>query len=110
MGLVADEGRLDGATLLSPAVLAEMTKPRISGPDRVLPYDITWAAGLMRNEGLNIFGPNPEALGHCGWGGSCVMADPAVKLSAAYAMTRQSPYLIGDPRAQRLIEALYSVF
>lgn len=110
MAIVADEGRLDGKTVLSPAVLAEATKARISGSDKVLPYDITWAAGLMRNEGLNIFGPNPDALGHCGWGGSCVMADPDVKLSAAYAMTRQSPYLIGDPRAQRLIEAVYSVF
>jgi len=110
MAVVADEGRLDGKTVLSPAVLAEMTKTRISGPDKVLPFDIQWAAGLMRNEGLNIFGPNPDALGHCGWGGSCVMADPDVKLSAAYAMTRQSPHLIGDPRAQRLIDAVYSVF
>ncbi len=110
MGIVADEGRLNGETVLSPSVLAEMTRERIRGHDKVLPFDISWAAGLMRNEGLNIFGPNPDALGHCGWGGSCVMADPEIRLSAAYAMTRQSPYLIGDPRAQRLIEALYSVF
>ena len=110
MGVVADEGRLGGETLLSPAVLGEMTRERIHGRDRVLPFDIHWAAGLMRNEGLNIFGPNPDALGHCGWGGSCVMADPDIRLSAAYAMTRQSPYLIGDPRAQRLIDAIYTVF
>ena len=110
MGVFANEGALDCQTILSPAVLAEATKPRISGPDKVLPYDITWAAGLMRNAGLNVFGPNPDALGHCGWGGSCVMADPEIRLSAAYAMTRQSPYLIGDPRAQRLIEALYTAF
>ena len=110
MGVFANEGALDGQTILSPAVLAEATKPRISGPDKVLPFDITWAAGLMRNAGLNIFGPNPDALGHCGWGGSCVMSDPEIRLSAAYAMTRQSQYLIGDPRAQRLIEALYTAF
>ena len=110
MGVFANEGALDGQTILSPAVLAEATKPRISGPDKVLPFDITWAAGLMRNAGLNVFGPNPDAVGHCGWGGSCVMADPEIRLSAAYAMTRQSPYLIGDPRAQRLIEALYTAF
>ena len=108
MGVFANDGQLDGKTVLSRAVLAEATKARISGADKVLPYDITWAAGLMRNEGLNIFGPNPDALGHCGWGGSCVMADTEVKLSAAYTMTRQSHHLIGDPRAQRLIEALYS--
>lgn len=110
MGVFANDGQLDGKTILSPTVLAEASKVRIAGPDKVLPFTIHWAAGLMRNEGLNIFGPNPEALGHCGWGGSCVMADPEVKLSAAYAMTRQSPHLIGDPRVQRLIDALYSVF
>ena len=48
------------------------------------------------------------SLGHCGWGGSCVFADPETGVSAAYVMTRQSPHLIGDPRALRLIEALYA--
>ncbi|AQR60533.1 esterase [Brevundimonas sp. LM2] len=108
LGLLADGGRLDGKTLLSPGVVAEASRERIVGPDRVLPFTLSWAAGFTRNAGLNIFGPNPDALGHCGWGGSCAFADPATKLSAAYAMTRQSPYLLGDPRAQRLIDALYS--
>jgi hypothetical protein len=39
-------------------------------------------------------------VGHCGWGGSCVFADAGRKVSGAYVMTRQSPHLIGDPRAQ----------
>jgi len=108
MGLVANGGMLDGQTVLSAYVLAQATKERTHGQDLVLPYVISWAAGLMRNTGLNIFGPNPEALGHCGWGGSCAFADPAARISAAYVMTRQSPHLIGDPRAQRLIDALYS--
>lgn len=108
MNLVANDGLLDGSEVLSPEVLAQASRERISGRDLVLPYDISWAAGLMRNEGLNIFGPNPDALGHCGWGGSCAMADPARRLSAAYVMTRQSHHLIGDPRAGRLIQALYS--
>jgi CubicO group peptidase (beta-lactamase class C family) len=99
---------LDGAAVLSPDVLDQMTRERISGRDLVLPFDISWAAGLTRNQGLDIFGPNPNAVGHCGWGGSCAFADPEERLSAAYVMTRQSPYLLGDPRAQRLIEALYA--
>ena len=32
----------------------------------------------------------------------------ALLRSAAYVMNRQSPHLIGDPRAQRLIQALYA--
>ena len=85
-----------------------MRRERVAGPDRVVPFDMSWAAGVMRNERLGVFGPNPEAVGHSGWGGSCAWADPAARLSAAYVMTRQSPHLIGDPRAVRLQQALYS--
>ena len=107
LGIIANDGLLEGRRILSPTVVAEATRERVAGPDKVLPFVMSWAAGFTRNAGLDIFGPNPEAMGHCGWGGSCAFADPAKKLSAAYAMTRQSPYLIGDPRAQRLIQALY---
>lgn len=107
MAVVANGGALDGRSVLSAPVLAAMLRERVQGRDRVLPFDIHWAAGLMRNEGLHIFGPNPTAVGHCGWGGSCAFADPDARVSGAYVMTRQSPHLIGDPRAVRLIEALY---
>jgi CubicO group peptidase (beta-lactamase class C family) len=107
IGLIAGGGRLDGRTVLSPAVVEEATRERVFGPDKVLPFVMSWGAGFTRNRGLDIFGPNPDAAGHCGWGGSCAFADPAARLSAAYVMTRQSPHLIGDPRAQRLIGALY---
>ena len=107
MGVLANGGNLDGQAVLSPGVLAEMLRERIHGRDKVVPFDVSWAAGLMRNEGLHIFGPNPTAVGHCGWGGSCAFADPDARVSGAYVMTRQSPHLIGDPRARRLIGAIY---
>ena len=108
MGVFANDGLLDGKAVLSPGVVDQVARERIHGPDRVLPFTVSWAAGLMRNEGLDIFGPNPGTLGHCGWGGSCVLADAQARISAAYVMTRQSHYLLGDPRAQRLIDALYA--
>ena len=107
LGVVANEGRLDGRSILSGQTLEQLTRERIHGQDKVLPYVISWAAGLMRNDGLNVFGPN-EAWGHYGWGGSMAMADPSQRLSAAYVMTRQSPHLIGDPRPRRLLEAVYA--
>ncbi len=106
LGAVANGGALDGRSVLSAGTLEQLTRERIHGPDKVLPYTISWAAGLMRNDGLKVFGPG-EALGHYGWGGSMAMADPSQRLSAAYVMTRQSPHLIGDPRPRRLLEALY---
>lgn len=108
LGVFAADGVLDGRTVLSPAVRRAAAAERIRGQDRVLPFVMSWAAGYTRNAGLGIFGPEPEAVGHCGWGGSCAFADPASGLSAAYVMTRQSPHLIGDPRARRLIDALYA--
>ncbi|GAA0770621.1 MAG: serine hydrolase domain-containing protein [Brevundimonas aurantiaca] len=107
LGVVANEGMLDGRRVLSKGVLRDLTRERIHGQDKVLPYVISWAAGLMRNDGLNVFGPG-ESFGHYGWGGSMAMADPSRRLSAAYVMTRQSPHLIGDPRPRRLLDALYA--
>lgn len=108
LGVLANDGVLDGKAILSPDVVEAATRERIHGPDKVLPYEISWGAGYTRNVGLGIFGPNPDAVGHCGWGGSCAFADAEHRVSGAYVMTRQSPHLIGDPRAQRLIDALYS--
>ena len=107
LGVAANGGALDGRSVLSASTLEQLTRERIHGPDKVLPYTISWAAGLMRNDGLGVFGPD-EAWGHYGWGGSMAMADPSRRLSAAYVMTRQSPHLIGDPRPRRLLEALYA--
>jgi CubicO group peptidase (beta-lactamase class C family) len=107
LGVVANGGALEGRSVLSSGVLEQLTRERIHGPDKVLPYTISWAAGLMRNEGLEVFGPG-ESWGHYGWGGSMAMADPSKRLSAAYVMNRQSPHIIGDPRPRRLLAALYA--
>ncbi|CAN5257193.1 serine hydrolase domain-containing protein [soil metagenome] len=106
--VLANDGVLDGRAILSPEVVEAATRERIRGLDKVLPFTMSWGAGYTRNAGLGIFGPNPDAVGHCGWCGSCACADAEAKVSGAYVMTRQSSHLIGDPRAQRLIDALYS--
>jgi len=103
----ACDGRLDGREVLAPGVAAQAARARISGADLILPFDLSWGAGVLRNAGLNVYGPGQETFGHSGWGGSCGLADPERRLSAAYVMNRQSPHLIGDPRARRLIDALY---
>ncbi len=108
MGALASDGRLDGRSVLSPQIIAEAARERIRGQDLVLPFEISWGAGFMRNQGLNLWGPGHETFGHAGWGGSCAFADPDTRLAGAYVMNRQDVHLIGDPRAKRLIEAAYS--
>lgn len=107
LSIIANDGRLGSQKVLSAETLAQLSRERIHGPDKILPFTLSWAAGLMRNEGLDIFGPNPDALGHCGWGGSLVWADAKAKVSGAYVMNRQSPHLLGDPRAVALVNAVY---
>ncbi|MGB0908061.1 MAG: serine hydrolase domain-containing protein [Maricaulaceae bacterium] len=104
---VYNNGRLNGQFLLAEDMVAAAAEPRISGQDQVLPFEVTFAAGVMHSAPNFYYGPNPETLGHSGWGGSCVFADKSTGLSGAYAMNRQDNSLMGDPRSVRLIDAVY---
>jgi CubicO group peptidase (beta-lactamase class C family) len=108
MAILACDGRLDGQSWLSPAAVRAATLERIAGPDLVLPYDLSWGAGFLRNDRLKIYGPGRQTIGHSGWGGSCAFADPERAISGAYVMNRQSAELIADARSRRLIEATYA--
>ncbi len=107
MGALANDGWLDGGEILSPALIAEARRERIRGQDLVLPFDMSWGAGFMRNPPNFPWGPGRETFGHSGWGGSCAFADPQARLGGAYVMNRQGTALMGDARPRRLIEAAY---
>lgn len=107
MGALADDGWLDGEVILSPALIAEASRERIRGQDLVLPFEMSWGAGFMRNSN-KVWGPGETTFGHSGWGGSCAFADPETKIGAAYVMNRQSTDLLGDARARRLADAIYA--
>ncbi|MEM8985573.1 MAG: serine hydrolase domain-containing protein [Pseudomonadota bacterium] len=96
-----------GERFISNEAIAAATQERIASDNLVLPFHISWAAGLMRNKGLSIYGPNPEAVGHSGFGGACTFADADAGLSFAYVTNRMSEHLMGDPRPKRLIDAVY---
>jgi CubicO group peptidase (beta-lactamase class C family) len=107
MAILACDGHLDGRAFLERGVAARASAQRIAGADLVLPYEMSWGAGFIRNQGLWIYGPDRQTFGHSGWGGSCAFADPERGFSGAYVMNRQSAELIADTRARRLIEASY---
>jgi CubicO group peptidase (beta-lactamase class C family) len=103
-GALARGGEIDGVRLLSQQGLARATAPQCEGKDKVLGLWTRWAAGwVLSNRGL--YGPNPGAFGHSGWGGSFAFADPERKLGFAYTMNKMSPALSGDPRGVRLMQA-----
>ncbi|MGJ8558641.1 MAG: serine hydrolase domain-containing protein [Litorimonas sp.] len=100
-------GQVGARTLLSEPTRKAATRSRIIGLDAVLPFTIDFAAGVMRNAPNFAYGPNADTLGHSGWGGSAVFADPSTGLHGAYVMNRQQNYLMGDPRANRVIHAAF---
>jgi CubicO group peptidase (beta-lactamase class C family) len=108
MAALACDGVVDGRAVLAPGVAVHAARQRIIGPDLVLPHVMSWGAGFMRNQGIGLYGPGAETIGHSGWGGSCAFADPQRRLSGTYVMNRQSTALIDDPRPRRLIEAAYA--
>ncbi len=105
-GLFANRGQIGEQRYISEPAFAALKTSRVKGQDLVLPSETEFAAGVMRNN-LGIYGPNPNTLCHSGWGGSLALGDPDIHLSAAYVMNRQSNSLQGDPRATRLVHALY---
>jgi CubicO group peptidase (beta-lactamase class C family) len=110
MAPFATGGLLDGEAFISAKTMTEAMKQRVAGEDRVLPFDLAFAAGVMINRGSRAFGPQPLTVGQYGFGGSCGFADREAGLSGAYVMNRQMDVLVGDARAQALIEAAYGCF
>jgi CubicO group peptidase (beta-lactamase class C family) len=108
MGALANDGWLEGDAILTPALVGELSRERIAGQDLVLPFVMSWGAGVMRNGVERPWGPGTQTFGHSGWGGSCAFADPERRLGGAYVMNRQGTALMGDVRPKRLIEAAYA--
>jgi len=107
MSIYAQSGAYEVETVLSARAFEALTQRRRFEDDLVLPFKLDWRAGVLGNN-LGFFGPDADALGHYGWGGSCGMADGARGLSIGYITNAQSHHLMGDPRAVELIEAVYA--
>ena len=104
---VVIDGKIDQTVILAEDIVEKLRLPRISGQNLILPFETTYAAGLLQNAPNFFYGPTPETLGHSGWGGSCVFADPITGIYGAYVMNVQNSDLLGDARPRRIIDALY---
>lgn len=104
----ANGGEFEGKQILSQDAIAAATRVAFHGIDMNMGKSLGWGAGgfFVGNE-WNWFGPNREAFGHSGWGGSLGFADPIARLSVGYVPNQMDVNLQGDPRSLRLIAALY---
>jgi CubicO group peptidase (beta-lactamase class C family) len=80
---------------------ATLRAPTRFGPGFMLRMD-------NRARGLDSLVIGPRAFGHVGAGGSLGFADPEHGLAFGYAMNRQGPGLLLNPRGQTLVDAAYA--
>jgi CubicO group peptidase (beta-lactamase class C family) len=105
-GLLLHPGK-DGRRLIGDAALQEATRMRFDGIDVVRGVRRPWAAGFLLNE-EHVWGPNKEAFGHGGWGGSFGFADPVAGVAVGYTMNFMSDQMDLNPRRRGIIEAVYA--
>ncbi|MBC9250258.1 EstA family serine hydrolase [Pseudomonas alcaligenes] len=101
-------GLLDGR-LLQAELLNEMTREHACGEDRTLLTRTRFGLGCMLDQAdvaNATYGLGRKAFGHPGAGGSVGFADPDSDVAFGFVSNSLGPYVLMDPRAQRLARVL----
>jgi CubicO group peptidase (beta-lactamase class C family) len=107
-GALARGGEVDGVRVLTPKSIERCHTEQSRGTDTVLLIVSTrFSYGFMMSQPDAALGPNPNAFGHPGAGGSLGFADPDAKIGFGYVMNKMNAGILIDPRATALIDAAY---
>ena len=101
-------GLLDGR-LLGPEMFAELTREHSVGEDKTLRTQTRFGLGCMLDQpqvGNATYGLSAKAFGHPGAGGSIGFADPQQEVAFGFVTNTLGPYVLMDPRAQKLVQVL----
>jgi CubicO group peptidase (beta-lactamase class C family) len=107
-GAIARGGEVDGIRILTPGAIERCHTEESHGRDEVLMVPTRFSTGFMLTQAHDPIGPNRNAFGHPGAGGSLGFADPEAKVGFGYTMNKMGPYILIDPRARALIDAVYA--
>lgn len=97
-------GLLDGQ-LLESELLAELTREHAVGEDKTLLTRTRFGLGCMLDQpqvANATYGMGPGAFGHPGAGGSIGFADPEREVAFGFVTNNLGPFVLMDPRAQKL--------
>ena len=109
-GALARGGEVDAVRVLSPDSIERARAEQASGPDAVL-FGMPTRFGLgfsLPPEGAGFGSSSGSAFGCPGAGGSIGFADPGAHIGFGYTMNQMQPGMPVDPRALRIIDALYT--
>lgn len=104
---VAGDGTIAGADFVGTSTRSSAISSQIVGTDAVLTFPMDWACGFLRSGPLNIYGPDPDAFGHTGWGGSFAMGHPGKGYGLAYTPNKMGTEILNDPRSVNIVNAYY---
>ena len=103
---LAAGGGLDGIDIISKPMLAAATQEQSFGPDRILDRESRFGLGFQLPQAERPLGPNAEAFGHFGAGGSLGFCDPVAGVAFAYVTNDMGPRW-QNPRNKALLAAIY---
>lgn len=106
-GTLACGGRCGAYRMVSEPQIAEAGREHSCGEDTVLKTATRFGLGFMMPLPGQTMGPNSNAFGHPGMGGSLGFADPEARIGFGYVMNRSGGYILIDKRPAALINALY---
>jgi CubicO group peptidase (beta-lactamase class C family) len=99
-------GELDGVRLMSPETVATATTVQNDRADLVIFFPIRWRLGFMSGGGdMGPAGPNLNAYGHAGFGGSVGLVDPDAEISVAVILDRLQIDLLSGDRTLAVVKA-----
>ncbi len=108
-GCLAEGGSLGGVRLLSSGAIRVMSAEQHNMCEQVMKRSYHQGLGVLRNSPpISPMGPNMEAFGHHGVGGSVGLCDPGARLGFAYAMNQMHARVDNGPRAGRLKDAVFA--
>jgi CubicO group peptidase (beta-lactamase class C family) len=101
-------GLLDGR-LLESELLDELTREHGVGDDKTLLTRTRFGLGCMLDQpgvANATYGMGARAFGHPGAGGSSGFADPERDVAFGFVLNNLGPFVLMDPRAQKLARVL----
>jgi CubicO group peptidase (beta-lactamase class C family) len=107
--VVANGGKVDGVTLLSPATIDLIFRPQSDGTDLVLGVPVRFGIGYgLAPSAAAPFIPDGRICFWGGWGGSQIIVDVERRMTVAYVMNRMGAGVLGSPRSEAYIGAAYA--
>ena len=109
LSVIARGGEVDGVRLLSPETIDVIFREQTNGIDVVLGVPLRFGIGYGLPKAETIpYIPDGRICFWGGWGGSVIIMDTDRKLTIAYMMNKMGAGIIGSPRAEQYVRAIYA--